>query len=197
MKSKISTFIMGYMLISNSIANDVYIEQIGSSTDITITQTGLDNIIGAALTPSFFGGDNNIVNITQTGSRNSLNSITNGDSLTLTLEYTGDDNSETINCGTSMSKTCNDNLIQHTVTGDSNTITTSITKGTTTSKMTVSGNSNTITHNSTSEGVVSSDLTLAGNSNNISLTQQGTIDKSITINSTGSNNNLTVVQHNQ
>lgn len=194
MKTKLA-FTIGILFTCTSFSNDVYIEQSGSTSDITITQTGMDNIIGSAITPSFIGGDNNTINITQTGSRNILNTITNGDSVTMTLNYTGDDNVETINCGTTMSQGCDSTTITHNITGDTNTITTSI-KGNTLSKMTVVGSSNIINHNSTSTGIVSADLTLTGSSNTIDLIQTGTLDKSIKLDSTGSNNNISINQHN-
>ncbi len=188
-------FMLGIMFTCTVSSNDIYIEQSGNTSDITLTQTGVDNIIGSANTSSFMGGNNNTITINQTGSRNILNSITNGDSVTLILDYIGDDNEETINCGTNMSQGCDSTTINHNITGDSNTFVTSI-KGNTTSKMVVSGSSNTITHNSTSTGIVSADLKLTGNSNVIDLIQTGTLNKSITVDSTGSNNNIAINQHN-
>ena len=196
MKKLQALLIMFVMLTSISIlANDVYIEQIGSLTDITITQQGVDNRIGSALSPSFFGGSSNISSIEQIGSRNQLDLLMNGDNEAVTLSITGNDNTQSIVCGQKTAVTCNNTTINYSITGDNNSTTTNIGAGTS-SKMVVAGDSNSITHTSTSSGVVSADLTLTGNSNTIGLTQSGTIDKSITINSTGSNNNLTVRQSN-
>lgn len=187
--------IIAMILCTNVSANEIYIEQVGSVSDITITQAGLDNKIGSTITPTFIGGDSGTVTITQTGARNILNSVTNGNNMNITLSYTGDDNEETITCGATTAVTCNNTTITRTILGDLNTIVTNI-KATTTSIMTVTGNDNTITHNSTSSGVVSAELTLTGNQNTIDLIQQGTLDKSIKVDSQGSNNNISITQHN-
>ena len=196
MKTLQTYLIMFVMLFAtNTMANDIFIEQIGSLSDITLTQQGVDNRIGTALNPSFFGGSSNISTIEQIGSRNELDLLVNGDNTTVTLSTTGNDNSETINCGVKTAVTCNNTTINHSVSGDNNILNTTIGAGTN-SKMVVSGDSNAITHTSTSAGIVSADLAVTGSSNTIDLTQSGTLDKAIKIESTGSNNNIVVNQSN-
>lgn len=196
MKTLQTYLIMFVMLFAtNTMANDIFIEQIGSLSDITLTQQGVDNRIGTALNPSFFGGSSNISTIEQIGSRNELDLLVNGDNTTVTLSTTGNDNSETINCGVKTAVTCNNTTINHSVSGDNNILNTTI-GATTNSKMVVSGDSNAITHTSTSAGIVSADLAVTGSSNTIDLTQSGTLDKAIKIESTGSNNNIVVNQSN-
>lgn len=196
MKTIQTYFVMFVMLFATAVtANDIFIEQIGSLSDITLTQQGVDNRIGSALTPTFFGGSSNISTVEQIGSRNQLDLLLNGDNSIVTLSTTGNDNTETITCGVKTAVTCNNTTIDHTVSGDNNTLNTTI-GATTSSKMVITGDSNAITHTSTSSGVVSADLNVTGNSNTVELTQTGTLDKSIAINSTGSNNNITVNQSN-
>lgn len=196
MKKLQALLVMFVMIFSTgTIANDIYIEQVGSLSDITLTQQGVDNRIGTALNPSFFGGSSNVSTIEQIGSRNELDLLINGDNDVVTLSVTGNDNVQSINCGQKTAVTCNSTTINYSLTGDNNTTTTNIGAGTN-SKMVVVGDSNTITHTSTSSGVVSADLTVTGNSNTIGLTQEGTLDKSIKIESTGNSNNITVHQSN-
>ena len=194
----LQTYLIMFVMLfaTTTFANDIFIEQIGSLSDITLTQQGVDNRIGTALNPSFFGGSSDVSTIEQIGSRNELDLLVNGDNTIITLSATGNDNAETINCGVRTAVTCNNTTINHSVSGDNNIINTTIGAGTN-SKMAVTGDSNVINHTSTSAGVVSADLTVTGNSNTIDLTQSGTLDKSIKIESTGSNNNITVNQSNQ
>ena len=173
--------IMFVVMFSTTIfANDIYMEQVGSTSDITITQEGVDNRIGTALNPSYFGGSSNISTIEQIGSRNELDLTVNGDNTNVTLSTTGNDNVQTITCGQKTAVTCNGTTINQTIAGDNNTTTTTIGAGTN-SKMNISGSSNSVTHTSTSSGVVASDLTVTGSSNVVNLTQEGTLDKSIKI----------------
>ena len=77
---KIQALLMMFVMMvpTVSLSNDIYIEQIGSLSDITLTQQGVDNRIGTALNPSFFGGSSNVSTIEQIGSRNSLDLLMNG-----------------------------------------------------------------------------------------------------------------------
>ena len=93
MKKLQALLVMFVMIFSTStIANDIYIEQVGSLSDITLTQQGVDNRIGTALNPSFFGGSSNVSTIEQIGSRNELDLLINGDNDVVTLSVTGNDN---------------------------------------------------------------------------------------------------------
>lgn len=193
---------MFVMLFAQSIlANDVFIEQIGSSSNIKITQQGTSNKIGSSLKNSFLGGNSDEFTINQVGAENELNMVINGDNTKVNIDTAGSGNIEDIICGTNIvSNTCDSSTIDYKISGNNNKITTNL--GTTdklaTSKMNISGNGNQITHTSTHTSVsgssVSADLTVVGNLNKIDLTQSGNLNETIKISSTGDNNIISVNQ---
>jgi hypothetical protein len=110
-------------------ANEVYIEQVGSSSTINITQQGTDNRIGDATTPAYIGSGSNTVTIDQIGSTNVLDMVVNGAGTDVIVTTTGDNNVQTINCGTTLSDGCSGSYIKQQVTGDSNTVTQNLGSG--------------------------------------------------------------------
>ena len=93
-------FIMFVMFFTGSVlASDVFIEQIGSSSSIKVTQQGTANRIGSSLTPSFFGGDSDKFDIEQVGAVNELDLLVNGNNTNVTLNTFGAGNIESIVCG--------------------------------------------------------------------------------------------------
>lgn len=197
MKIKAIVFIMALLGFSSVYANDVYIEQVGDSSTINITQQGSGNKIGDLTNPAFIGGGSNTVSIDQIGMNNILAMIVNGASTTTTLSVTGNANEQTINCGTALSAGCAGSVIQQTIQGDTNILTANLGTGANhTSKMNIVGDSNQVTHTSTSTGTTSADITVSGNTNNISVTQSGMTTQSVQVNSTGNTNSITINQHN-
>jgi hypothetical protein len=195
--SKIAKVIFAFVMSLSSLtyANDIYIEQVGDSSTVNITQDGTGNRIGDSSTPSFIGGGSNTVNIDQVGSNNELDFLVNGASAALTISTTGSGNIQTVNCGTSNSAGCSGSTITQTVVGDDNTITQNLgTGGNHTSNISVTGDTNAITHNSTNNATTSANITVSGNSNTIGVTQSGMVAKSVTVNSTGNSNNISITQ---
>jgi hypothetical protein len=183
--------------IGTVMANEIYMEQVGDNSTVSITQDGSNNRIGTALDPAFIGSGSNTVTIDQIGSANELDMIVNGTATDVTLLVTGSNNLQTINCGTVQSASCNGSNISQTIVGDSNIITTNLGGGANhTSVMNISGDTNNIAHTSTNTGTTSADITVTGNTNLIGVTQSGTTAKSVTVNSTGNSNNISINQSN-
>ena len=102
-------------------SNEVYIEQVGDDSTITITQDGSGNSVGTELNPAYIGGGSNTVTIDQVGTGNSLTMTVNGAGTTVTASATGDNNSQTITCGSTVSASCTASTISSVIVGDSNT----------------------------------------------------------------------------
>jgi hypothetical protein len=183
------------MLSLGAYANEVYIEQVGSSSAINITQQGTDNRVGDAATPAYIGSGSNTVTIDQIGSTNTLDMVVNGASTDVTVTTTGSNNIQEINCGTTTSAGCSGSYIKQEVTGDSNTVTQDLGSGANhTSEINVTGDSNTVTHTSTATGVTSANITVSGNTNAVDVTQSGMLNQSVVVNTTGDLNNISIVQ---
>ena len=194
--------IMFVMLFAKSVlASDVFIEQIGSSSEIKVTQQGTSNRIGSSLTPSFFGGDSDKFTIEQVGAVNELDLLINGNNTNVTLETYGAGNIESIICGSKITpNSCDSSTIDYTISGNNNKITTNLGAAdkSATSKMNISGNNNIVTHTGTHTSTlgskISADLTLIGNSNKIDMTQSGSLDENIKVTSKGNDNIISITQ---
>ena len=117
---------MFVMFFTGSVlASDVFIEQIGSSSSIKVTQQGTSNRIGSSLTPSFFGGDSDKFDIEQVGAVNELDLLINGNNTSVTLNTFGAGNIESIVCGSKTTpNSCDSSVIDYTISGNNNKITT-------------------------------------------------------------------------
>jgi hypothetical protein len=183
------------MLSLGAQANEVYIEQVGSGSTVTITQEGADNRIGTSQNPAFIGSGSNTVIIDQIGSTNTLDMVVNGAGTDVTVSTTGSNNIQEINCGTTSSAGCSGSTITQTINGDSNDVKQNLGSGANhTSNITVTGDTNTVTHTSTATGTTSADITVSGNINTVAVTQSGMLNKSVTVTSTGNSNNISITQ---
>ena len=72
MKTIIRGLLFLILLASPTWANDIYIEQVGDTLDLDITQDGQDNVIGTSSTDVNLAGANMTFAITQTGSFNQI-----------------------------------------------------------------------------------------------------------------------------
>jgi hypothetical protein len=182
-------------LVATVSANEVYIEQVGSSSTVTITQDGSDNRIGTSLNPAYIGSGSNTVVIDQIGSNNTLDMVVNGSGTDVTVSTTGSNNIQEINCGTTSSAGCSGSVITQTINGDSNDVKQNLGAGANhTSNITVTGDTNTVTHTSTATGTTSADITVSGNTNTVSVTQSGMLNKSVSVNSNGNLNSISITQ---
>lgn len=197
MKIKALVLVMAVTWLNVVNANDVYVEQAGSSSDITITQQGTGNEAGNNVDSLYIGSGSNTVAIDQIGDNNTLGMIVNGASTDVTITTTGSSNIQRIDCGTIVSSSCAGSVITQVVTGDSNNITQDLGAGANhTSNITVTGDTNTVTHTSTATGTTTMNATITGNLNTVGVTQSGMTTQNVTINSTGNSNTITVNQSN-
>lgn len=184
-----------------SYANEIYIEQIGDDSTITLQQAGSNNTIGDALTPAFIGGGQNTVYVEQSGNSNQLTMLVNGAGTTVNSTVTGDNNQQTITCGTSISASCSGSAITHTITGDNNDVQSILGSngGAHTSNITVLGDYNHVTHQSSGSGANSATINVTGSGSGaspsvVTVNQSGMNAHSATVNATGNNLNISIVQ---
>lgn len=193
--SKLLTMLIAVGFATIVTANEVYIEQVGSGSTVTITQDGTDNRIGTSLSPAYIGSGSNTVIIDQIGSNNSLDMVVNGSGTDVTVSTTGSNNIQEINCGTTNSAGCSGSTITQTIVGDGNDVKQNLGAGANhTSNITITGDTNTVTHTSTATGTTSADITVSGNTNTVSVTQSGMLNKSVSVTSTGNSNNISITQ---
>jgi hypothetical protein len=102
-------------------ANDIYIEQVGDTLDLDITQDGQDNVIGTSSTDVNLDGDTMTFAITQTGSFNTIAADIQGNTYTGTWAFTGDSNAVDLSCDSTTGTNCENITLNITTTGDSNT----------------------------------------------------------------------------
>ena len=206
----LTSLMMAGMLSSGAFANDVYMEQIGDNSIISITQTGAGNTVngnvggtGNADDPAIIRGDLNNVTINQIGASNTISMIinneTSGTGSTVVVSADGSNNNQTIGCGTALSSTCNASVIRSEITGNSNNTVQTLSGGVVQSKININGNFNNVTHTASGVGLHSGEITVSGSgtstvANAVTLTQIGASAKNAIITSNGSNNNINITQ---
>jgi hypothetical protein len=198
------------MVSSGALANDVYIEQIGDNSIISITQTGAGNVVngnvggtGNTDDAAVIRGDLNDVTISQIGAGNIasiiINNESNGTGSTVVVSADGSSNTQTIGCGTALSSDCNASIIRSEITGNNNNTVQTLSGGVVQSKIAINGNYNNVTHTASGVGQHSGEITVSGSgtsqlANAVTLTQSGALTKNAVITSNGSNNNVIVTQ---
>jgi hypothetical protein len=198
------------MMTSGAFANDVYVEQIGDNSSVSITQTGAGNMVngnvggtGNVDDAALIRGDLNNVTVSQIGASNTvsmiINNETNGTGSTVVVSALGSGNNQTIGCGTALSSTCNASVIRSEITGNNNNTVQMLSGGVVQSKIAVNGDYNNVTHTATGVGQHSAEITVSGSGTNqlanaVTLTQSGATAKNAVITSNGSNNNIVVNQ---
>ena len=180
----------------NTTTGDAFVID-GNSMNLTITQDGMNNsILG-----NFIGG-NSDATISQIGNSNStvLNYGNFGTSSgTLGISFNGSNNNSILNIGTL--RNSSNYLYNLDITGDSNSVTSTINSAYTTNSHTIAGNSNILTTTQTGFGTLTGGghnitTNVIGDSNTISVSQDGnSIANSAVINLTGSNSAVSVTQH--
>ena len=122
MKKTIRGLLFIFLIIATPAwANDIYIEQVGDTLDLDITQDGQDNVIGTSTTDVNLDGDSMTFSITQTGSLNTIVADIQGSSYTGTWQFTGDSNEVDLSCDSTTGTNCENVTLNITTTGDSNT----------------------------------------------------------------------------
>ncbi len=198
------------MMTSGVYANDVYMEQIGDNSSVSVTQTGAGNVVngnvgglGAADDAAIIRGDLNNVTISQIGASNTvsmiINNETNGTGSTVVVSADGSNNNQTIGCGTALSSTCNASIIRSEITGNNNNTVQTLSGGVVQSKISINGNYNNVTHTASGVGLHSGEITVSGSgtssvANAVTLTQSGASAKNAVITSNGASNLISVTQ---
>lgn len=191
-------------------ANDVYVEQIGDNSIVSITQTGAGNLVngnvggtGNTDDAAIIRGDLNNVTINQIGASNTISMIVNNESngtgSTIVVSADGSNNNQTIGCGTALSSTCNASTIRSEIIGNNNNTVQTLSGGVVQSKIAITGNYNNVTHTASGAGLHNGEITVTGSgtssvANAVTLTQSGASNKNAIITSNGSNNNISVTQ---
>jgi len=206
----LTSLMMAGMLSSGAWANDVYVEQIGDNSTVSITQTGAGNMVNGNLAglgnsddPALIRGDLNDVTINQLGSGNILslilNNENNGTGATVVLSADGSSNTQNVSCGTALSSNCNASIIRSEIVGSNNNTVQTLSGGTIKSTIAINGSWNNVTHTASGAGFHSGEITVSGSGSNgaanaVTLTQSGAMTKNAVISSNGSNNNVIVIQ---
>jgi hypothetical protein len=186
------------MVSSVAIANPnaIFIEQVGETSTITVTQTGQNNTVGSENDRFTLGGNSQDITITQTGSNNTLTGrITNAANVDYDVNVTGNSNENVFNTGSIASVA---GTVQNmTITGDNNFTTfnqgdvSSATNATL--NYTFAGDFNTLTANINTDDVVNT-VNVTGDQNTITSTQNGYAGKNIDMNVIGSLNTINIDQ---
>jgi hypothetical protein len=195
---KRTILIVAMMLASLGVtANEVYIEQVGDSSTISVTQDGTGNKVGDSGTgnEAFIGGGSNVVTIDQVGSNNTLAMVVNGAAAGVIVDVTGSGNESVINCGTTQSAGCSSSTIKQVISGDDNVVTQNLGTGANhVSEINITGSTNTVTHTSTNSGASTVAITATGDLNTIGVTQSGLTAKTVSVNTTGNSNTVSITQ---
>ena len=165
--------------VSGSLANEIYINQVGNNADITIVQEGESNVI-SSLTGNTrkapISGNNTSTTFTQTGDNNDIGVYMSAGNGQQTITQTGDSNAAVAdchgnNCVLSITQDGNDNLVIAEMNGDDNSMT-----------VTQDGNNHMV------YGYGNSPVT--GDRNTLTLTQNGTQYEQAEVAVTGNDNTI-------
>ena len=179
-----------------STTNSIYIDQVGETSEITLTQEGQGNKIGTEDNRFVLEGDGQTVTVKQDGNNNTMTgSVEDAEGIDYNTTVTGDNNEITYDQGGSGSVAGSTKTL--TVTGSSNDLT--FNQGTTSSAtsatqtIAITGDTNTLTSTINTDDVVNT-KTIVGSNNTITTVQNGTVGKNIEMLLTGSRNEITVNQ---
>lgn len=122
MKKIISIYflILGLAFVTSATANDIYIEQIGDTLDLDITQDGTGNEFGDSTADAELTGDAMTFAITQTGNLNKIDAKIDGNDYTGTWVFTGNNNEVDLTCDSTSGVNCENVTLNITTTGNSN-----------------------------------------------------------------------------
>jgi len=120
MKTTIKMLLLGWLLITPALANDIYIQQSGDNLDLDITQDGQNNVAGNSTTAMSLTGNNMTFSISQVGDSNVIEATINGATYTGNINLTGGLNTVDLDCA---SGNCDTVSMSIDVTGDSADVT--------------------------------------------------------------------------
>jgi len=168
---------------SSVLANEIYIDQIGDTLDLDITQDGQDNKVGTSQADMTLAGDDMTFAITQTGNFNEIVATIKGTDYTGTWQFTGNTNTVDLQCSSTSTGDCDTVTLNITTTGNDNTFDFDIGENedadSATVSFTVTGDNNII--NSDIDGT-SAVLTVVMNNANSLATTSANSDEGNTLN---------------
>ena len=165
---------------TTSLANDIYMDQVGDQLDMDITQDGQNNSILSLNTTSgdaYIGGNNKTFSVTQQGNNNRAGFWTHGGNQQMSLTQTGNSNVS------AMDNHGNNNNMSVTIDGDSNVTHTEIGNG-----GDINNQISVTIDDGDSNGVYTEVLDGSSNSIDIQIHDQSNNINTVTVN--GSNNNV-------
>lgn len=118
---KFLTLVIVLLWSNVAFANEIYIEQVGDTLDLDITQDGTDNEFGDGTADAILTGDDMTFAITQTGNTNKIDATIKGNDYTGTWVFTGSNNEVDLTCAKAGGTNCEDVTVNITTTGDDNT----------------------------------------------------------------------------
>ena len=116
----IKILLLGWLLMTPALANDIYIQQSGDNLDLDITQDGQNNVAGTSGTAVSLTGSTMTFSISQVGDSNVIEAIINGSNYTGNINLTGGLNTVDLDCAAS---NCDTVSMSIDVTGDSADVT--------------------------------------------------------------------------
>ena len=125
---KTSTKLIMFLMLSSPVwANDIYVTQSGNNLVLDITQSGTGNTIGTLNLPSSLTGAGTDFTIVQNGNTNELTFEVNGNNYTGSFDASGNSNTVTFLCDSGNSSSgCDTVTATINLTGSSNTVSLSI-----------------------------------------------------------------------
>ena len=216
--TRLATILSFFVMVqyANAASNIVIIDQIGNSSTINLTQTGLGNSIGDSTNHAVINGNSNAITIDQIGNNNTAAVSVDGNGNTLTSSFTGNFNQLSLLCVTCSSITMTD-----TIYGNSNIINRNFDTSASTSTIDINSDNNDVTINNDSTAISgaqsavdisggngntvqirqtgaagtnghNANLTIVGATNTVNIDQGGGVDSSVTATITGSGNTMSI-----
>ena len=216
--TRLATILSFFVMVqyANAASNVIIVDQIGNSSTISFTQTGLGNSIGDNTNHAVIDGNSNAITIDQIGSNNQAAYSVDGNNNTLSHQFTGSYNQLSLLCVTCSSITMTDAIMGSTniisrnfdtsaststinITSDNNDVTinndTTAISGAQSSVDISGGNGNQVQVRQT--GAASTNghnatLTIVGATNTVNIDQGGTVDSTVNATITGSGNTMSI-----
>lgn len=156
---------------ANAASNVIIVDQIGNSSTISFTQTGLGNSIGDSTNHAIVNGNSNAITIDQIGNNNTAAYSVDGDNNTLSHSFTGNYNQLSMLCSTCSAITMTDTIM-----GNSNIINRNFDTSASTSTINIQSDNNDVTINNDSSAIAGAKSTVdisGGNGNTVQIRQTG------------------------
>lgn len=111
------------LVSSAAVANEIYVQQIGDTLNLSVTQAGTGNSLGNSTTAAQFNGDDMTFAITQTGDNNVIDAVINGNTYTGTWTFVGSGNTVDLLCDSTAAVQCENVTVDIAVNGNTNAFT--------------------------------------------------------------------------